>query len=116
VFKKSPDLAISGVQLRLAPGDRGTEEAAREWRDVFGVPMSRDLLAFTNARLGFLPGEPGKKEGLETITIAVKGKKKFDQILERVAAEGICGDGWTDLLGVRWYFRYAGEPNETAKM
>jgi hypothetical protein len=116
VFRRSADLAIVGVQLRLPVGQRGTEDAAREWRDVFGVPMSRDLLAFTNARLGFLPGEQGKREGLETITIAVKGKKRFDQILEKVAAEGLCGDGWTNLLGVKWYFRYAGEPNEQAKI
>jgi hypothetical protein len=116
VFQKSPHLAIVGVQLRLAPGDRGTEAAAREWRDVFGVPMSRDLLAFTNSRMGFLPGEPGKKEGLETITIAVKGKEEFDQILERASAEGLCGDGWTNLLGVKWYFVYAGEPAEVAKI
>ncbi|TLD24652.1 hypothetical protein E2P81_ATG11988 [Venturia nashicola] len=42
------DLHLLGVLLRLEEGDVDTEGAAREWRDVFGVDMSRDLLAFTN--------------------------------------------------------------------
>jgi len=111
-MRRNTDLSIVGVQLRLKPGDLGGEDAARQWRDVFGVPMSRDLGAFTNARLGFLAGKEGKREGMEAITIAVKGRKRLDDILKRVAEEGLCGDGWTNMLGIRWYFTYAGEPVE----
>lgn len=90
--------------LRLAPGDLGHEAAARQWEEIFGVPRSRDLLAFTNARLGFIPGQEGEAEGLVSVTVGVNGRDKLEGILERAREEGICGDGWINMCGVKWYF------------
>jgi hypothetical protein len=115
-MKRTSALQISSVQCRLEPGDELLEDAARQWRDVLGVPLSRELVAFTNARLGFLRGEEGKKPGLERITIAVKGRERFDRILEVAREEGLCGDGWIDMCGVKWYFEYAGEPAENSML
>jgi hypothetical protein len=103
-MKKHSDLHLIGALLRLAPGDVDTEGAARQWRDIFGVDMSRDLLAFTNARMGFIRGVEGEKEGLESVTIGVEGRERFDGILRRASEEGLCGDGWINMCGVKWYF------------
>jgi len=100
----------------LAPGDNDGESASRQWEDIFGVPRSRDLVAFTNARLGFIRGEEGKPEGIVSITIAVKGQKTFDGIQERASQMGLCGDGWINMVGVRWYFSHAGEDTSTSKL
>lgn len=104
VMKKHSDLHLLGALLRLAPGDVDTEGAAREWRDVFGVDMSRDLLAFTNTRMGFVRGVEGKEAGLESVTVGVEGRDRFDEILRRAKEEGLCGDGWVNMCGVKWYF------------
>lgn len=76
------------------------------------MPTSRDLLAFTNTRMGFVRGQEGKSEGLDCITVAVNGKERFDGILERASKLGLCGDGWINMCGVRWFFVDAGEPRE----
>jgi len=108
IMKRHSDLHLVGALLRLAPGDVDTESAARQWQDVFGVGMSRDLLAFTNARMGFIRGQEGKAEGLDSISIAVEGGGRFDGILQRASEEGLCGDGWINMCGVKWYFSHAG--------
>ena len=92
------------MHLRLAPRDADTEGAARQWSEIFGIGTSRDLLAFTNARMGFVRGQEGKPEGLDCITMAVNGKDRFEGILERTSKEGLCGDGWINMCGVRWCF------------
>jgi len=115
-MKRTANLQISSVQCRLEPGDERVEDAARQWRDVFGAPLSRDLVAFTNARLGFLRGAEDRKPGMERITVAVKGRKRFDRILQVAQEEGICGDGWINMCGVEWYFEYAGEPAENSML
>lgn len=67
-MKKHSHLHLLGALLRLAPGDVDMEGAAREWTDVFGVKMTRVLLAFTNARMGFVRGEKGREAGLESLS------------------------------------------------
>jgi hypothetical protein len=104
LMKKHSYLHLIGALLRLKPGDVDTEGAARQWRDVFGVDMSRDLLAFTNARMGFVRGVEGEKEGLESVTVGVEGRERFEGILGKASEEGLCGDGWINMCGVKWYF------------
>ena len=65
-------LHLHGVVCRLAPGDVDHEAASREWEDVFGILRSRDFLAFTNARMGFIRGVEGQPDGLVPITIGVE--------------------------------------------
>ncbi|KAF1986854.1 hypothetical protein K402DRAFT_331986 [Aulographum hederae CBS 113979] len=103
-MKRTSDLSLVGAVCRLAPGDIDTDAAAAQWEHTFGIAKSRDGLAFTNARLDFIRGIPGSPEGLVSVTIAVKGKDRFDAILERASKEGLCGDGWINMVGIRWYF------------
>lgn len=104
LMRKYSDLHLLGVLLRLEEGDVNTEGAAREWRDVFGVDMAKDLLAFTNARMGFVRGKEGMEAGLESLTVGVEGRERFDGILGRAREEGVCGDEWVEMCGVKWYF------------
>jgi hypothetical protein len=103
-MKNAGDLHLVGALLRLAPGDVDTEGAAMQWSEIFGVDTSKDFLVFTNARMGFVKGEDGKPEGLDYVTVAVNGKERFEGILKRASKEGLCGDGWINMCGVRWYF------------
>ena len=103
-MKRCSHLKLLNVTLRLAPGQSDVEAAAQQWQDLFGVKRGGDELLFTNSRLKFVPGVKGQPEGLESITIGVQGKEKLDQMLEIVGKEGLCGDGWTNLLGVKWFF------------
>jgi hypothetical protein len=102
-MERTQHLTLEGCVLRLQPGDLGHEAAAREWEEIFGVARSRDLLAFTNARLGFVPGREGQQEGLVSITIGVRGKDEYDAILERARQAGVRGNGGIDICGVKWY-------------
>lgn len=115
-MKRSQHLTLEGCVLRLAPGDVGHEAAARQWEDIFGVARSRDLLAFTNARLGFIPGQEGQPEGLVSITVGVNGKDKLEAILERAKKEGLCGDGWINMCGIKWHFVLTGYGNGKVKL
>jgi len=108
-MRKARDLHLVGVLLRLAPRDVDTKGAARQWSEIFGVGTNGDLLAFTNASMGFVKGQEGKPEGLDCITVAVDGKDRFEGILERASKERLCGEGWINMCGVRWYFVDAGE-------
>jgi len=118
IMKRNTHLQLSGLVCRLAPGDVRHEDAPRQWEDMFGVARSRDLLAFTNARLGFMRGEEGKPEGLVSITIGVTGQETLKGILDRASKEGLCGDGWINMLGVKWYFYVAalGDVKTTYKL
>lgn len=107
-MKKYSELHLASALMRLAPGDMDTEGASRQWESIFGVGMSRDLVAFTNARMGFIRGQEGKPEGLDSITIAVNGGDRLDGILQRASEEGICGEGFIKMCGIKWYFVYAG--------
>lgn len=115
-MKRSQHLTLEGCVLRIAPGDVGHEAAARQWEDIFGVSRSRDLLAFTNSRLGFIPGQEGKPEGLVSITVGVNGKDKLESILQRASKEGLCGDGWINMCGIKWYFVLTGYGDAKVKL
>jgi hypothetical protein len=56
----------------------------------------------------FTSGEKGKPEGLESISIAVEGEQRMAGILDRAREEGLCGNGWINMVGVKWYFVTAG--------
>jgi hypothetical protein len=97
-------LRLVGVVLRLDPRDDDTEGAARQWEDIFGVVRRKDLICFTNARMGFVAGIKGQSEGIHSITIAVEGKERIERMLWAAQDEGLCGDGFVNMCGVRWYF------------
>jgi len=103
-MKRCSHLRLIGASCRLAPGQSDTEAAALQWQEYFGVKREGSDLVFTNARLKFAPGVQGQSEGLESITIEVAGKDRFAKMLDIVSKEGLCGDGWTNMLGVKWYF------------
>jgi len=107
-MERAADLQIAGVLCRLELGDGDVVGAARRWRDVFGTLNKGNRVVFTNAELEFLPGKEGKRPGLERVTITVRGRKRFDGILDAAREEGICGDGWINMCGVKWYFVHAG--------
>lgn len=103
-MKRCSHLKLVSATLRLGAGQLEVGKAAQQWEDYFGVQREGNQLRFTNARLKFITGVEGQPEGLESITIQIKGKKKFEQTLAMAAKEGLCGDDWTNLLGVKWYF------------
>ena len=107
-MRRAAHLTLEGCVLRLQPGDYGHEAAARQWEETFGVARSRDLLAFTNARMGFVPGREGHPEGLISITIGVAGQEKLEAILRRARAAGVYKDGSLEMCGVRWNFTLTG--------
>ncbi|KAI4605825.1 hypothetical protein J4E83_010488 [Alternaria metachromatica] len=115
-MERTEHLTLEGCVLRLQPGDLGHEAAAREWEAIFGVVRSRDLLAFTNARLGFIPGRQGQPEGLVSITIGVKGQDQYDAILERARQAGVCGNDGIDMCGVKWYLALTGHSATKGKL
>lgn len=109
-MKRNGDLSLLGCVLRLAPGDYDAELGSKQWEDLFGIPRSRDLLAFTNARMGFVPGRDGEPEGLVSITVGVTGQRRMEEIFERASKLGLnIEQGGIDMLGVRWFFSNGGE-------
>ncbi|RMZ68323.1 hypothetical protein GMOD_00009931 [Pyrenophora seminiperda CCB06] len=115
-MKQAGHLNLEGCLLRLQPGDVGHEAASRQWEEIFGVGRSRNLLAFTNARLGFIRGAQGLPEGLVSVTIGVRGKGNLDAILARARNAGVCGNGWVDMCGVKWYFTLTGHDEAREKL
>ena len=104
-MKYASYLRLAGVVLRLAESDQDTEGAARQWEETFGVPRVRDLLYFFNgAKMGFVAGLRGEKEGIHSITLEVEGKWRLERMLWAAREEGICGDGYVTMVGIRWYF------------
>jgi hypothetical protein len=101
-MKRSAHLTLEGCVLRLQPGDSGHEGAARQWEETFGVARSRDLLAFTNARMGFVAGRQGQPEGLLSVTIGVSDRDKLDAIKARAKEAGVYADGHLIMCGVQW--------------
>ena len=119
-MKEYGHLFLLGAVCRLEPGDWGSEVAATQWEQTFGVPRSRDLIQFTNARVGFLHGEEGKDQGIESISIGVAGEKRRQEIFKRADERGVVeGDGlrrWINMLGVKWHFTVTGEDQPSSKL
>ncbi|KAF1922606.1 uncharacterized protein M421DRAFT_77685 [Didymella exigua CBS 183.55] len=107
-MRRSAHFSLEGCILRLPPGDYGHEAAARQWEETFGVTRSRDLLAFTNARMGFVPGQNACPEGLVSITVGVKGQTTLNAILQRARRAEVSSDGNVSMCGVRWNFVLTG--------
>ena len=103
-MKRCSHLKYRSVTLRLAPGNSDTEGAAQQWERIFGVQREKSKLVFTNAELNFVAGSPDQPEGLESTTIEVSNRQKLELMLEVARKEGLCGDGWVDLLGIKWHF------------
>ena len=115
-MKRQSHLSFISAVCRLAPGDTNTGAATQQWERFFGVSKSGNTLQFTNAKLEFIQGEQGKPEGLVSITIGVKGKDNFNKILETASKEDICGDGWINMVGVKWYFVLLDESASKSKL
>lgn len=115
-MKRNSHLSLLGAVCRLAPQDGNGEEAATQWEQIFGIPRSRDLVAFSNARLGFIHGEEGKPDGIVSISIGVNSEEKRDGIFERAGERGLLeNDGssrWVNMLGIKWYFSLTGNDNK----
>lgn len=119
-MKQYSHLSLLGAVCRLAPGDWGAELASTQWEQIFGVPRSRDLAQFTNARVGFLHGEEGEQEGMISITIGVVGERRRDEILQRAQQAGVVkqekGRPVVEMVGVRWNFVLTGEDEWASKL
>ena len=110
IMEKYSHLSLLGAVCRLKPTDQGSELAATQWQDTFGVARVRDLLGFINARVGFIRGEEGKPEGIVSIGVGVRGQAQKDAILQRAQEKGLVNEeGVIEMLGVRWGFSLTGE-------
>ena len=119
-MKKYAHLSLIGAVCRVAPGAGNGEEASTQWEQTFGVPRSRDLIQFTNARVGFSTGHGGEQEGLMSISIGVLGERRREEIFRKAKELGVlAGDGarrWVEMLGVKWYFSLTGEDEWPSKL
>lgn len=103
-MRQSSYLQILSVACRLKSGDSDTENAAKAWERIFGVKREGDELVFTNARLKFVKGVDQMPDGLESITIGVDGKRRYEHLLKLAESEGVRGDGGVFMLGIQWHF------------
>jgi hypothetical protein len=115
-MKRSEHLSLEGCVLRLQAGDNDHEAASRQWEETFGVARSRDLLAFTNARLGFTPGREGLAEGLTSITVGVNSQVKLDDIRQRAKEAGIFKSGAIEMCGVKWFLSLTATGSSKGKL
>lgn len=115
-MKRSAHLALEGCILRLQPGDFDHEAAARQWEETFGVTRSRDLLAFVNARLGFVPGRVGEPEGLVSITVGVRGRDNYEAIKQRARDTGALRDGHLEMCGIKWLLSLTGHDEDKSRL
>jgi hypothetical protein len=107
-MRRHGDLHLLSAVLRLAPGDHDTNGAAKQWKHLFGVHrgLTQEELAFTNAKIIFVPGQKSKHEGIVTITIGVNGKERLDNIFQRATDQRlrIDDEGSVEMLGILWRF------------
>ena len=114
-MKRCSHLKLLSATCRLAPGRSDTEAAAGQWQDYFGVRSERSDLVFTNSRLKFVPGVTGQPEGLDSITIEVTGKERYDRMLDLAKQDGIYDDSCVNMLGIKWYFVLKANGGETTR-
>jgi hypothetical protein len=106
-MKRYANLHLLSAACRLAPGDEDTESAARQWEDTFGIKRGKikGESEFLNAKLKFIPGKQGERDGLIELCIGVEGKVAWSNVLGRANRAGVLGnDGIVDMVGVRWKF------------
>lgn len=117
-MKRQADLQFVSATCRLKEGDNDPVGAARQWEELFGVKRAKEpfSLAFSNMDVSFVNWQEGEHEGLESITIAVNGAERFDRILHRASKEGLCGDGWINMLGVKWFFELVGAGDDSCRL
>ncbi|KAF2849603.1 hypothetical protein T440DRAFT_452502 [Plenodomus tracheiphilus IPT5] len=115
-MRNTSHLSLQGCVLRLHPDDLDHEAASRQWEDIFGVGRSRDLLAFTNARLGFVRGREGQSEGLLSIVVGIDGQAKRDALVERAKLAGVYRGDHVEMCGVKWYLSLTGQGATAAKL
>ena len=115
-MKKTKDLWLTRVMLRLAPGDADVGGAVRQWSDTFGIPTARrtdgeegEELAYSNCRMGFVPGQQGQPDGVSSVTIGVEGKERLQGIMDRAKAAAVWKERWMEVANVRWYLTLMGE-------
>lgn len=116
IMARNDHLGFLSATCRLASGNTDTETATKQWHDLFGIPTESSKLKFTNADLQFIPGVEQQAEGLESITLKVRGKERFNKMLEAASREGLCGDGWTNMIGVKWYFVLDDDSQQSSKL
>ena len=118
---------ISHLQMleatcRLAPGNTTTtttkdpEEAARKWQTMFGVERDGNTSAFSNMRLRFIRGRRGKPEGLESITVGIKGRKTYQDVLRRAGDANVLHNGRARMLGIDWHFVALDDESEMSRL
>lgn len=107
-MEKHAHLQVVSATLQLAPEDSDTLAAAQQWHSIFGIAKALDkpVLQFTNARMTFVPGQPGYRRGLVAITIAVRrDNNMLVAILDRAMKQGLEVNGnIVTMIGVRWRF------------
>lgn len=105
LMKQTSDLHLLGCTLALGPDDQDTAGAVQQWSTIFSIPATGNQIAFTNARMGFVGGQEGTPEGLQTITVGVETKERLQDILERAQDAGLCdlSAQTIKMVGVRWH-------------
>ncbi|KAH6679096.1 hypothetical protein B0J14DRAFT_579997 [Halenospora varia] len=107
VMKKYFHLHILSATCRLTPGDDDIVGATRQWENLFGVPRgdTKGECQFTNAKLIFLPGREGEKDGLIEVCIGAETDAQLTDINVRAKANGVLNeDGQVEMIGIRWKF------------
>jgi hypothetical protein len=104
VMKATSHLHLLGCDLQVARQDH-PEQAASQWSDMFGIPVTGNKLCFTNAELVFQPAISSAIEGLRRVTVGVETQQQLDAILDRARSEGLVGDAASttfQMVGIEW--------------
>ncbi|KAL2871234.1 uncharacterized protein BJX67DRAFT_370022 [Aspergillus lucknowensis] len=112
----SANLQLLAATCRLTPDDSNTTAAAKTWERIFGVDRDGSELVFTNGRMIFVEGTAQRPEGLESITVGIKGRKRFNDLIERAKKVGVERDGRVVMVGVEWRFVVLDNPGAKCKI
>ncbi|KAH8684263.1 hypothetical protein BGZ60DRAFT_367492 [Tricladium varicosporioides] len=107
VMKKYSYLHMLSVTCRLTPGDDDIVNATGQWGNLFGVRRgdAKGECQFINAKLTFLPGREGEKDGLVEVCIGVENDAQLADIMVRAKANGVLNeDSQVEIIGIRWKF------------
>ncbi|KAF9884890.1 hypothetical protein FE257_000957 [Aspergillus nanangensis] len=103
-MERHSHLHLLQATCRLAPGKEDIEQAARVWENTFGTRREGSDLVFTNSRLKFKRGVDQLPEGLESLTIGIQGKRRYEEVYRRAREINVIKDGRVVMLGVEWHF------------